>query len=76
MLVIWDAIAAIVTSLFWWWNLVDIGSSNGLLPDGTKPWPKPMLINLELSSTKSSGIHSKVMFPWIIIQDIYPCVVF
>ena len=24
-------------------NLVDIGSGNGLLPDGTKPLPEPML---------------------------------
>ena len=25
-------------------NLVNIGSGNGLLPDGTKPLPEPMLI--------------------------------
>ena len=24
-------------------HLVNIGASNGLLPDGTKPLPKPML---------------------------------
>ena len=32
----------------WWrhmatWNLVNIGSGNGLLPDRTKPLPEPML---------------------------------
>ena len=27
------------------WNLVNIGSDNGLLPDGTKPLPEPMLTN-------------------------------
>ena len=26
-------------------NLVDIGSGNGLLPDGTKPLPEPVLNN-------------------------------
>ena len=26
-----------------WENLVKIGSGNGLLPDGTKPLPGPML---------------------------------
>ena len=26
-------------------GLDNIGSGNGLLPTGTKPWPEPMLIN-------------------------------
>ena len=33
---------------------VNIGSGNGLLPDGTKPSPKTIV---DLSSAKSSGIH-------------------
>ena len=35
---------------------VNIGSGNGLLPDGTKPLPGPMLTDHHL---KSSDIHSR-----------------
>ena len=33
-------------AIWWhgWWISDNIGSSNGMLPDGTKPLPKPMLI--------------------------------
>ena len=34
---------------------VNIGSGNGLLPDGTKPLPEPMLTDHHL---KTSDIHS------------------
>ena len=30
----------------WWWyiiDLVDIDSGHGLVPDGTKPWPEPVM---------------------------------
>ena len=37
---------------------VNIGSGNGLLPDGTKPLPEP---NVDLSSVKSSGIHLRAI---------------
>ena len=30
--------------------LVNIGSGNGLLPDGTKPLPEPMLTNDQLGA--------------------------
>ena len=40
---------------------VNIGSGNGLLPDGTKPLPEPMLTDHHL---KSSDIHI-----WIISQE-------
>ena len=36
---------------------VNIGSGNGLLPDGTKPLPEQMLTSE--SSVKSSDIHIK-----------------
>ena len=29
-------------------NLINIGSNNGVLPDGTKPLPQPLLITLVL----------------------------
>ena len=32
------------------WPYVNMGSGNGLLPDGTKPLPKPMLTSYQLSS--------------------------
>ena len=35
---------------------VNMGSGNGLLPDGTKPLPEPML-NVNLSSVRSSDIY-------------------
>ena len=34
---------------------VNIGSGNGLVPDGTKPLPEPMLTNQ--SSVRSDDIH-------------------
>ena len=34
----------------WWQIYVNIGSSNDLLPDGTKPLPQPMLTSSEGSS--------------------------
>ena len=37
---------------------VNIGSSNGLLPDGTKPLSEPMLTDHHL---KSSDIHSRTI---------------
>ena len=37
---------------------VNIGSGNGLLPDGTKPLPEP---NVDLSSIRSSGIHLRAI---------------
>ena len=37
---------------------VNIGSNNGLLPDGTKPLPKPMF---EWSSVKSTNIHIRAI---------------
>ena len=37
---------------------VNIGSGNGLLPDGTKPLPEPMLTDHHL---KSSDIHSRAI---------------
>ena len=37
---------------------VNIGSGNGLLPDGTKPFPKPVLTDHHL---KSSGIHIRAI---------------
>ena len=34
-------------SCWWWVNIwVNIGSGNGLLPDGTKPWPEPMFTQI------------------------------
>ena len=38
---------------------VSIGSSNGLLPDGTKPLPDPMLTD---QTVKSSDIHIRAIF--------------
>ena len=35
-------------------NLVNIGSGNGLLPDGTKPLPKPMLTDHQWDLVTSS----------------------
>ena len=37
---------------------VNIGSGNGLLPDGTKPLPEPML---DLSSVRCHGIHLRAL---------------
>ena len=45
-------------------NYVNIGSDNGLLPDGTKPLPDPMLTIHQL------GLVA-FMFLWN-AQDIYP----
>ena len=45
------------------WTWVNIGSGNGLLPDGTKPLPPPMLI-VDLSSSRSCGIHMNVTIIW------------
>ena len=38
---------------------INIGSGNGLLPDGTKPLPEPMLT--EWSSVKSTDIHIRAI---------------
>ena len=48
---------------------VNIGSGNGLVPDGTKPLPEPMLTNHQW------GIHMIVISQEMLkisIQDIYP----
>ena len=37
---------------------VNIGSGNGLLPDGTKPLPEP---NVDISSVRSSGIRLRAI---------------
>ena len=39
----WTSYLVTVTPLIW--NLVNIDSGNGLLPNGTKPLPEPMLTN-------------------------------
>ena len=39
---------------------VNIGSANGLLPDGTKPLPEPMLTD-DWSSVRSSDIHTRAI---------------
>ena len=39
---------------------VNIGLGNGLLPDGTKPLPEPMLIDHD-SSVKSNDIHIRAI---------------
>ena len=46
------------------WNLVNIGLGDGLLPDGTKPLPEPILINRQWES---------VAFTWGLFHrtDIY-----
>ena len=52
-------------------NQVNIGSGNGLLPDGTKPLPK--FINVDLSSVKSSDNHPRAILkeiPQPLINDI------
>ena len=51
---------------------VNIGSGNGVLPDGTKPLPEPMLI---LTSVTSSdillrAISQKISQPSIIVIDL------
>ena len=53
------------------WILVSIGSGNGLLPDGTKPIPEPMLINHQWghvaftwSSQGSFAGNAKNIYPW------------
>ena len=45
----------------WWY--IHIGSGNGLLPDGNKPLPEPMVTNGALSCSmeqKSSFSHMKM----------------
>ena len=37
------------------WILVNIGAGNGLLPDGTKPLPEPMLTNLQQGLVAFTG---------------------
>ena len=46
---------------------VNIGSGNGLLPDGTKPLPEPMLTNHQ-------GSHQRAIWPNLIgnAEDVYP----
>ena len=46
-----------------WRQRLNIGSGNGMLPDGTKPLPEPM--NVDLSSVRLSDIHL-----WAILQEI------
>ena len=36
------------------YNLVNIGSGNGLLPDGTKPLPEPMFTNHQWQSPEGN----------------------
>ena len=50
----------------WWrnmatWNWVNIGSGNGLLPDGTKPLPEPV----DLSLVRSIDINLMAISPKI-----------
>ena len=44
--------------------MVDIYSGNGLLPDGTKPLPEPMLTNHQLSLVISTWGHFQRKFSW------------
>ena len=45
----------------WWQVWVSIGSGNGLLPDGTKPLPEPMLTNDQLDAAAQPSI-TKIVF--------------
>ena len=39
----WTDVKSLVSGLVATWIWVNIGSDNGLVPDGTKPLPEPML---------------------------------
>ena len=41
---LWNCLQMKFTGLYWWY--INIGSGNGLVPSGTKPLPKPMLIQI------------------------------
>ena len=47
------------------WHRFNIGSGNGLLPDGTKPLPKPMLTNHQLGQVKITCGQIHKSHQWI-----------
>ena len=47
--------------------LVNTGSGNGLLPDGTKPLPEPMLTHWPLGDFNK--ILQKIIFKLILVTD-------
>ena len=51
--------------------LVNIDSGNGLLPDGTKPLPEPMLTNHKLGYC---GIHLRVVLREMLKISFLKCV--
>ena len=57
--------------------LVNIGSGNGLVPDGTKPLPEPMLTYHHASGIYPSGplVHHK-SYVYLNTQDMKPQIVF
>ena len=40
---------------------INIGSANGLLPEGTKPLPEPNSTNIDLSSNMLYEIHLRAI---------------
>ena len=50
---LWNCPNMNVTGLNWW--SVNIGSGNGLVPSGNKPWPEPMLTQISCRCMVSLG---------------------